>query len=265
MVRIASRLGYFAGTIEAPDVCSAKAGPNDRARGLHEPLTIRDMCHRLCAIAVPSTAPIALFWARLAGGPKQGVSSMRYRATILTALILVGGCGSTASPVASPVATASPVPSQDPLSVARLEGVYDVTYTVTAIIGLTLAESGRKVGDKERRVWTATPKCASGPCDTGIQSVTPPSTKNPSAVFTFAAGTYNVSQTVIAADCGRKAFNFAITSSITPSRFVEVGTVVFASELTGTRKAIATPSANARKIGCHGYTFTFGVLAVRRA
>ena len=187
---------------------------------------------------------------------------MRYRSTLLTVFILVCACGGTTAPIA----TVSPTPSQDPLSVARLEGVYDVTYTITAVSG---AKTDVKVGDKTLRVWTATPKCAVGPCDTDIKAVTPPSTAISLSVLTFTAGTYHLSQTFIAGDCGKTtkgdAFDNTITLSVTPSRFVTVGTTVFVSELTATRNQIGTPRANALRLGCkQSFTYAFTGLIVRR-
>jgi hypothetical protein len=187
---------------------------------------------------------------------------MRHRSTLLTAFILVCACGSTAAPVT----TASPTPSQDPSSVARLEGTYDVTYTVTAMSGAT---TDTRMGEKTTRVWTATPKCASGPCDTDIKSVSPPSKAITLSVLTFAAGSYHLSQVSIGVDCGKttkfNAFDNLITISVTPSRFVTVGTTVFVAELTGTRSQVGTPRAIALRLGCKkGFTYAFSALMVRR-
>jgi hypothetical protein len=89
-------------------------------------------------------------------------------------------------------------------------------------------------------------------------------------MISFAGGTYKLSEMAIGGDCGTtsngvNAFDNAITLSITPTRFVEVGKRLFASELTGTRQQVATPRANALALGCHGWTYTYDVLAVRRA
>jgi hypothetical protein len=187
---------------------------------------------------------------------------MHRRSSLLIAFILICACGGTTAPIA----TVSPTPSQDPLSVARLEGVYDVTYIVTAMSGAT---TDTRMGEKTLRVWTATPKCASGPCDTDIKSVSPPSKAITTSVLSFAAGSYHLSQSVIGVDCGKttkfNAFDNAITISVTPSRFITVGTTVFVAELTGTRSQIGTPRAIAIRLGCKkGFTYAFSALIVRR-
>jgi len=187
---------------------------------------------------------------------------MRYGAPVLTALILVCACGSS-----SPVAVASPTPTPDPLSVARLEGVYDVTYTVTAMTGPGV----EKVGDKTTRVWTATPRCTSGPCDTDIKAVTPPSTTVSDSLLTFAGGTYNLApQSFIGGDCGssttQDSFDNVITFSVTTTAFAKVGKEVFASELTGNRHQVGTPRPRGISLGCKvGFTFDFSARVVRRA
>lgn len=191
---------------------------------------------------------------------------MRYRYTILTALILVSACGSTAAPAAK----VSPSPSPDPQAVARFEGVYDIKYTITAMTGLAATEYSVKVGESETRVWTTTPRCASGPCDTDIQSSTPPSTTTAPSRINFAGGTYNLSETVIGSDCGNTtkndAFDNAITISITPSTFVEVGKVLYVAQLTGTRHQVVKPRTNALMVGCaKTATYTYDVLGVRRS
>ena len=186
------------------------------------------------------------------------------RSTLLIAFILVCACGSSATPIAT--VTPSPSPSPDPASVARLEGVYDVTYTVTAVSG---AKTDVTIGQKTRRVWTATPKCATGPCDTDLKTVSPPSTAITTSTLTFTGGAYHLSQSFVGGDCGRttkqNAFDNAVTISVTPSRFVTVGTTVFVAELTGTRNQVGTPRANAMRLGCRqSFTYAFTALIVRR-
>ena len=190
---------------------------------------------------------------------------MRYRSTLLIAFILVGACGSTATPIAT--VTPSPSPSPDPASVARLEGIYNVTYTVTSLSG---AKTDVKMGQKTTRVWTATPKCASGPCDTDIKAQAPPPGGGITySVLTFSGGAYHLSQSFIGGDCGRttkqNAFDNAITILVTPSRFVTVGTTVFVAELTGTRTQVGTPRAIAMRLGCkQSFTYVFTASIVRR-
>ena len=188
---------------------------------------------------------------------------MRYRSTLVIAFILICACGGAATPIA----TVSPSASPDPASVARLEGVYEVTYTVTAMSG---AKTDVTMGQKTLRVWTATPRCPSGPCDTDIKTVSPLSTTITSSVLTFSVGAYHLSQSFIGGDCGRTtkqtAFDNAVTISVTPSRFVTVGTTVFVAELTGTRNQVGTPRANAMRLGCRqSFTYAFTALIVRRS
>ena len=102
------------------------------------------------------------------------------------------------------------------------------------------------MGEKTTRVWTATPKCASGPCDTDIKSVSPPSKAITTSVLSFAAGSYHLSQSVIGVDCGKttkfNAFDNLITISVTPSRFITVGTTVFVAG-SPERSQVGTPRA----------------------
>jgi hypothetical protein len=191
------------------------------------------------------------------------------RSTLLIAFVLVCACGSTATPVATVTPTPSPSPSPDPSSVARLEGTYDVTYTVTAMSGAT---TDVRMGEKTRRVWTATPKCATGPCDTDIKAQAPPPGGITYSVLTFSGGAYHLSQSFIGGDCGRtthqNAFDNAITILITPSRFATVGasTVLYVAELTGTRTQVGTPRAIAMRLGCKkSFTYTFSALIVRKS
>jgi hypothetical protein len=79
-------------------------------------------------------------------------------------LSTLAGCGLTAAtplPATTPLGpVAGPV---DPLSVAHLEGTWDVTTTITAVTG-----HAPPLGAVSSAPWVFAPACPSGPCDVTI-------------------------------------------------------------------------------------------------
>jgi VHL beta domain len=191
----------------------------------------------------------------------QSANSARPSFLLVSAFLFLNACGFTSG-------AATPSSSPDLHAVATFDGVYDVTYTMTALKDISPDNYFQKVGDKEIRIWTVTPRCPIGPCDVDATSVHPPSTQ-PSEPFIvhFATGQYVAVDNEVTGNCGTvsgDAFNATYTVTTRPSKYASSGSDVFVVELTGTRSLVAAPTSAAAAAGCTQWSVSWDVTMLRR-
>jgi hypothetical protein len=190
----------------------------------------------------------------------QHRSRLRIAAGILCAVALAacGGGGASDDPgtpaVGGSPTTASTSPSVDPITVARLDGLYDVTKTIVEAKNF----SDITTGDRFKRTYDVTLECDTGPCD-GTVVVDAEETKQNATqdvIFDASTATYAFEapqSAVVCTGTDGKQYDLKTTNSftLTPTKIEADGDNFIVTKFTaeGSLKAVPIGAAKS-KGGC---------------
>jgi hypothetical protein len=166
----------------------------------------------------------------------------------LICLLMMGACKGSSSEGSTSTNTAgtqspSAAPSVDPMTVARLEGVYDVVKKVVAEKNF----SDIKVGDASKRTYDVKLTCATGPCNgtVAIDAKDLPKTVKQNVIYDASTHTYAFKAPLGSATCSGfdgKTYKLATTATftLTPKKVALTGSDYIVTTFTavGTLKAV---------------------------
>jgi hypothetical protein len=138
---------------------------------------------------------------------------------------------------------ASPSPSPQPLSSARLEGTWDVTLIVREVEGL----EDREAGDEFDRTYVFVPDCAEGPC--GGTLVREGGLGAFEHQFTYEDGRYVIDEKNDLA-CGSETVTDDLRMELEVTDAQQVGGDLIATAMEGTLTSIGKATPAAEGLGC---------------